>query len=81
MALIKKINDKKVWVFDKEESLLGIEKSLTRTISEFDSKTEEMVEQLHQARNKQVNGASLNFYIRPFSPRYFLPVLLPDVSL
>ena len=55
MALIEKINDKKVWVFDKEESLLEVEKSLTGTLSEFDSKTEEMVQQLHQARDKQVN--------------------------
>ena len=54
MALIDLINDKKVRVFDKEESLLGVEKLLTRLLSEFDGNTEEMVQKLHQARDKQV---------------------------
>ena len=54
MALIELINDKKVRIFDKEESLLEVEKLLTRLLSEYDGNTEEMVQKLHQARDKQV---------------------------
>ena len=59
LTLIEKINEKKVWVFDKEEGLLEVEKTLTKTLSEFDNKTEEMVEKLHQARDTQVGEVVL----------------------
>ena len=55
IALIEIINDKKIWVFDKEESLLEVEKSLTSLLSGFDSSTEEMVQTLHHTRDKQVS--------------------------
>ena len=41
-------------MFDKEESLLEIEKSLTSLLSEFDGNTEVMVQKLHQAREREV---------------------------
>ena len=61
MALIELINDKKVRIFDKEESLLEVEKLLTRLLSEYDNNTEEMVQKLHQARDKQVCLINLRF--------------------
>ena len=54
MILIEIINDKKVWVYDKEESLLEVEKSLTSLLSNFDVNTEAMVQKLHQAREREV---------------------------
>ena len=54
MTLIEIINDRKVWVFDKEESLLEVEKSLTSLLSEYDGNTEVMVQKLHQAREREV---------------------------
>lgn len=53
-SLIEIINDKKFWIFDKEESFLDIEKALTNKLSEFDGKADEMVDKLHAARDKQV---------------------------
>ena len=62
IALIEIINDKKIWVFDKEESLLEVEKSLTSLLSGFDSSTEEMVQTLHHTRDKQVHVSLFNVW-------------------
>ena len=51
---VKLINDMKLWIFDKEECLLGLFKQLTRILSDWDSDTEEMITKLHNARDKQV---------------------------
>ena len=52
--LIEKIADKKVTIFDKEESLLGLVKQFTRLLSDWDNDTAEMIKLLHGARDKQV---------------------------
>ena len=44
----------KLWIFDKEECLLGLVKQLTRILSDWDSDTEEMIAKLHNAREMQV---------------------------
>ena len=51
---VKLINDMKLWIFDKEECLLGLVKQLTRILSDWDSDTEEMITKLNNARDKQV---------------------------
>lgn len=48
------VNEKKVWIFDKEEHLLGTSKQLTAVISDWDSETQQMIEKLHRARDEQV---------------------------
>lgn len=52
---LQKINDKKLWVFDKEEHLLGIVKQLTRILSDWDGDTEASVIKLHEARDRHVS--------------------------
>ena len=54
-GFIKLINDMKLWIFDKEECLLGLVKQLTRILSDWDNETEEMITKLHTARDKQVS--------------------------
>lgn len=49
------VNEKKVWIFDKEECLLGMSKQLATIISDWDTQTDQMVQQVHQARDKQVS--------------------------
>ena len=56
------VNEKKVWIYDKEEHLLGMSKQLTAVISDWDTETQEMIEKLHEARDKHVGvsfGGSL----------------------
>ena len=53
-GFIKLINDMKLWIFDKEECLLGLVKQLTIILSNWDNETEEMITELHSARDKQV---------------------------
>jgi hypothetical protein len=48
------VNEKKVWIFDKEEHLLGMSKQLTAVISDWDTETQQMIEKLHEARDEQV---------------------------
>ena len=48
------VNEKKVWIYDKEEHLLGISKQLTAIISDWDTETQQMIEKLHKARDEQV---------------------------
>ena len=48
------VNEKKVWIYDKEEHLLGMSKQLTAIISDWDTETQQMIEKLHRARDKQV---------------------------
>jgi hypothetical protein len=55
---VKLINDMKLWVFDKEECLLGIVKQLTRILSDWENDTEEMITILHDARDNQVGPNS-----------------------
>ena len=52
--LIEVVNEKKVWIFDKEECLLGMSKQLATIICDWDTQTDQMVQQLHEARDKQV---------------------------
>ena len=52
--LTEMLNEKKVWIFDKEECLLGMSKQLATIISDWDTQTDQMLQQLHQARDKQV---------------------------
>ena len=52
--LMEMVNEKKVWIFDKEECLLGMSKQLATIISDWDTQTDQMVQQLHQARDRQV---------------------------
>ena len=52
--LIDMVNEKKVWILDKEEHLLGMSKQLTAVISDWDTETQELVDKLHNARDKQV---------------------------
>jgi hypothetical protein len=47
-------NENKVWIFDKEEHLLGMSKQLTAVISDWDTETQQMIEKLHDARDNQV---------------------------
>ena len=49
------VNEKKVWIYDKEEHLLGMSKQLTAIISDWDTETEQMIEKLHKARDVQVH--------------------------
>ena len=51
------VNEKKVWIYDKEEHLLGMSKQLTAVISAWDTETQEMIEKLHEARDKHVGVA------------------------
>ena len=53
-GFIELINEMKLWIFDKEECLLGLVKQLTRILSDWDRDTEEMITKLHNARDKQV---------------------------
>ena len=48
------VNEKKVWIYDKEERLLGMSKQLTDIISDWDTETRQMIEKLHKARDEQV---------------------------
>ena len=48
------VNEKKVWIYDKEEHLLGMSKQLTAIISDWDTETQHMIEKLHKARDEQV---------------------------
>ena len=48
------VNEKKVWIYDKEEHLLGMSKQLTAIISDWDTETQQMIDKLHQARDEQV---------------------------
>ena len=50
-----KINDMKVWIFDKEEHLLGMVKQLTRILSDWDNDTDKMITELHEARDRHVS--------------------------
>ena len=50
------VNEKKVWIYDKEEHLLGMSKQLTAIISDWDTETQQMIEKLHKARDEQVNA-------------------------
>ena len=50
------VNEKKVWLYDKEEHLLGMSKQLTAIISDWDTETQQMIDKLHQARDEQVNA-------------------------
>ena len=59
-GFIKLINDMKLWIFDKEECLLGLVKQLTRILSDWDNETEEMITKLHTARDKQVSSNTRN---------------------
>ena len=52
--LIELVNEKKVWIYDKEEHLLGMSKQLTAIISDWDTETQQMIEKLHKARDEQV---------------------------
>ena len=54
-GFIELINEMKLWIFDKEECLLGLVKQLTRILSDWDNETEEMITKLHTARDKQVS--------------------------
>ena len=49
------LHEKKVWIYDKEEHLLGMSKQLTAIISDWDTETQQMIEKLHKARDVQVN--------------------------
>ena len=48
------VNEKKVWIYDKEEHLLEMSKQLTAIISDWDTETQQMIEKLHKARDEQV---------------------------
>ena len=48
------VNEKKVWIYDKEEHLLGMSKQLTAIISDWDTETQQMIDKLHKARDEQV---------------------------
>ena len=48
------VNEKKVWIYDKEEHLLGMSKQLTAIISDWDTETQQMIDNLHQSRDQQV---------------------------
>ena len=48
------VNEKRVWIYDKEEHLLGMSKQLTAIISDWDTETQQMIDKLHQARDQQV---------------------------
>ena len=50
-----KINDMKVWIFDKEEHLLGMVKQLTRILSDWDNDTDKMITELYEARDRHVS--------------------------
>ena len=50
------VNEKKVWIYDKEEHLLGMSKQLTAIISDWDTETQQMIDELHKARDEQVNA-------------------------
>jgi hypothetical protein len=52
--LTEMVNKNKVWIFDKEEHLLGMSKQLATIISDWDTETQQMIEKLHQARDEQV---------------------------
>ena len=52
--LIEVVNEKKVWIYDKEEHLLGMSKQLTAIISDWDTETQQLIDKLHKARDEQV---------------------------
>ena len=54
-ALTEKINERKVLIYEKEEHLLGMSKQLTAIISDWDTETQHMIEELHKARDCQVS--------------------------
>ena len=55
VTLLKEmVNEKKVWIYDTEEHLLGMSKQLTAIISDWDTETQQMIDKLHQARDAQV---------------------------
>ena len=53
-VLTEKINERKVLIYEKEEHLLGMSKQLTAIISDWDTETQDMIEELHKARDRQV---------------------------
>ena len=53
-ALTEKINERKLLIYEKEEHLLGMSKQLTAIISDWDTETQHMIEELHKARDRQV---------------------------
>ena len=58
------VNEKKVWIYDKEEHLLGMSKQLTAIISDWDTDTQLMIDKLHQARDQQVRHFLTSAYFR-----------------
>ena len=56
-ALTEKINERKVLIYEKEEHLLGMSKQLTAIISDWDTETQHMIEELHQARDCNVRSS------------------------
>ena len=80
MILIEIINDKKVWVYDKEESLLEVEKSLTSLLSNFDVNTEAMVQKLHQAREREVICFKFQTY-KWTENEFSLHITMPSVEM
>ena len=57
--LTQLLNEKKVWIYDKEEHLLGMSKRLTAKVSDWDIETQQMIEKLHRARDGQVGGHNM----------------------
>ena len=53
-TFVNNINNKKLWIFDKEECLNGLVKQLTRILSDWDDVTRDTVTTLHNARDEQV---------------------------
>ena len=62
--LTEMVNEKKVWIYDKEEHLLGMSKQLTAIISDWDTETQQMIEKLHKARDEQVRHILASVSIR-----------------
>ena len=54
-TLTEMVNEKKVWIYDKEERLLGMSKLLTTILSDWDVETQCMVKKLRQARDDQAS--------------------------
>ena len=54
-TLTEMVNVKKVWIYDKEERLLGLAKLLTIVLSDWDAETRCMVKKLRQARDDQAS--------------------------
>ena len=58
------VNEKKVWIFDKEECLLGMSKQLATIISDWDTQTDQMVQELYEARDTQVMSTLVHYMAR-----------------